>query len=852
MDKILKPLRETGVQIPGTSGYQLGLGFQVMPTSFMEKVGECLSPDEIKATARDLLSLSLLCKHISSDLNDRVLKHFNLEDRIPSQKSNYTPNPIDELAFKLAIKSGCKKSVEAAIRIIPGLCQLSDVTFAIETGNYDIARFLLKLENVFQKLSTGATSESPIFAAVKAGRTELVELIIEAQGLDVSIFDKSHKTVLHHACEQGHLDLVRRFVRENADPYLFGPVSEFNRVALGPFYEAVTYRTTPDTLAEMRAAMYPDAVANISPATHSSRPSTQQRPEHRRIKYEPGSYRVGVKFQGYTPLHLAITRASAEVRCDIVKEILAVKCHSPDMTHDMTHCLDLVITLNRVDILEIFIEQDILSPMRDDGSRLVYWISSAASKGAIEVFKRLVELATTEELTDCSLSSILLRVVKLEKMDIATQMAKSLVDRVRLIRNNDMRSFLNYRELKPAIIEVMKTDNVSLMDYFLSLAGRLPGGQMPWYTGTSYRGPRSSGMLQLLINFGLDVDKKFDRSNTLLQEAIAELRRQSWPLKWTREPSNGLRAMTEFVKDLASMVRNINDVDDRGRTALWSWVESHDEEPDKIMLEVNAHLLDNNANPSACDHSGDSILHFVAREGSIAMMRLLLDRGAFVMARNEDGRTPLHYTQRGGTSYSDDVTIEQLDKARLLVDYHADPEATCNDGVVALHPQTGIWKNSPEILTKLIELYTYTDQLAGKTGDIAEFLNRQTSSGKTLLTNCVYGLFYSQDDRLDVQRKFERLLELGADINTPLKLALDCRRHAPHQSYYYMQNGSNTPLYLGPEYESYDARDRRFMYILHHGANINATDRYGKTLLDLEEDKETRMFLIEMGARPSS
>ena len=81
---------------------------------------------------------------------------------------------------------------------------------------------------------------------------------------------------------------------------------------------------------------------------------------------------------------------------------------------------------------------------------------------------------------------------------------------------------------------------------------------------------------------------------------------------------------------------------------------------------------------SAEDEDGWAPIHDASRglyvkSGSV--LRLLLERGADVNARNDRGRTPLHEVSHNGAV---------LEVVHLLLEHGADVEAKDNDGKIAL------------------------------------------------------------------------------------------------------------------------------------------------------------------------
>jgi len=84
-------------------------------------------------------------------------------------------------------------------------------------------------------------------------------------------------------------------------------------------------------------------------------------------------------------------------------------------------------------------------------------------------------------------------------------------------------------------------------------------------------------------------------------------------------------------------------------------------------------------------------LHDVAWQGRVEAIGALVDAGADVEARNEDGRTPLHLAARQGHS----------EVIRALADVGADVDAAAGKGARPLH--LAAWQGHPEAVRALLD-----------------------------------------------------------------------------------------------------------------------------------------------------
>ena len=125
----------------------------------------------------------------------------------------------------------------------------------------------------------------------------------------------------------------------------------------------------------------------------------------------------------------------------------------------------------------------------------------------------------------------------------------------------------------------------------------------------------------------------------------------------------------------------------RGMTQLHHCAENGFTTSVKRLLSIR------NINVNVKDVSGDTPLHYAARNGHIEISHLLLQNGAEVNVRSMWGRTPLHYAASQG----------HIDILHLLVENGADLEAQDDDGMRALH-DAARYGNLP-IIQELISRY---------------------------------------------------------------------------------------------------------------------------------------------------
>jgi len=168
-----------------------------------------------------------------------------------------------------------------------------------------------------------------------------------------------------------------------------------------------------------------------------------------------------------------------------------------------------------------------------------------------------------------------------------------------------------------------------------------------------------TGFMRILIANGADVNTKYPGGETLLQSAT-------------------ITGRTESVKLLLEAGANINAKNDRGQTALHVPLDITNSSYKKYKLSKDTLelLIAKGADINLKDKNGRTPLHLAAESADGDIVKLLLDKGAEVNAKDdESGFTALHYAARLG----------KKNVAELLIARSADINAKDKQGHTPLY-----------------------------------------------------------------------------------------------------------------------------------------------------------------------
>jgi ankyrin repeat protein len=258
----------------------------------------------------------------------------------------------------------------------------------------------------------------------------------------------------------------------------------------------------------------------------------------------------------------------------------------------------------------------------------------------------------------------------------------------------------------------------------------------------------------------------------------------------------------------------------------------------RVIRSGNAAQLDSLLQRGAdANASGDgySALMAAALNGNAAQMEMLINHGAVVNAVNADGFTALWFS------------IPDYEKVSLLLNHGADPGLRSKEGFTVLAKLA----NYPGTL-KIFRLLMEHGADLLHSGPDNSLIYNAASSCDTALMSFLVGRGLSVNDTISVgdypinsalnYRCFPMvkwLVDHGAKVNVaPMHLPLD------------LFNGITPLMFAGVSDDSLS-----FFYLLDHGADPNAKDKQGHTVLMFvqqaeHEEPEMTKTLLERGANP--
>lgn len=235
-------------------------------------------------------------------------------------------------------------------------------------------------------------------------------------------------------------------------------------------------------------------------------------------------------------------------------------------------------------------------------------------------------------------------------------------------------------------------------------------------------------------------------------------------------------------------------------------------------------LVEHGADINRRDKNGDTALHLTTSE---TVLKYLLQKGADINKRNKAGATPLHAA----------VSRNRYKFCKLLVEKGADINEQNKIGETALH--LAVSPGFFEICNYLVE-HKADVNVENKRGETP--LHYAILKGNNAV--CKYLIDHDADVSVDADGT---AVHLAATLNEVdiLRYLVD-EKHANVNAT--RKRDSWSPLHSAAYYGSYDA----LKYLIEHGANAQAKDKYGKTPSQIALKENIVAYLNSTASIPRS
>ena len=515
--------------------------------------------------------------------------------------------------------------------------------------------------------------QSPILVAGKSGSVELVKYLIAKQ-CDVLDQDDNGLSVLHYACKVGNTEVVQYIVENYQDVLTIR-----NKELLSPFIvagfsgsvELIKYLISKecDVLDKDNGGITVLHYASLGGNTEIVQYLVDNYPELLTMRDKDGQ----------SPFLVAGISGSLE----LVKYLISMECDVMDKDNDGETVLYKACKRWGQELVKYLVENyPELLTIRDEEGQSPFLVTGVS--GSVELVKYLISKQCDVLDKDSDGWTVLHKACKYGKLELVKYLVENYPELLTIRDKEGQSSFLvagqsGSVELVEYLISkgcdaldkdnngltvlhyACQKGNTEVVQYLVENSGELltmrhEDGQSPFLVA-GFSG--SVELVKYLISRGCDVMDKDNDGWTVLHYACQEGEQElvqylveNYPILLTMRDKEGqspflvvgISGSVELVEYLISKGCDVLDNDNDGKTILYTACNENKLELVKYLVEKSGELL------TMRQEDGQSPFLVAGLSGSVELVKYLLSKGCYVLDKDNNGLTVLHYACKEGNT----------------------------------------------------------------------------------------------------------------------------------------------------------------------------------------------------------